>query len=76
MSARQAGYRAIRVTLTNRPGGDVAFLTVAVKRPTGRWDEWDLLFPAIRTTAEGLHSYEDVLESMISALQDIQRHGY
>lgn len=76
MSAARSGYRAIRVTLTNRPGGDVAFLTVAVKRPTGRWDEWDLLFPAVRTDASGLHSYADVLEAMITALQDIQRMGY
>jgi len=64
-------YKGIRVTLTQTPGDRPAILTLAVKGETARWDEWNLLFPAIRVPHRPLSDYRDVLAVVCSAVETL-----
>lgn len=62
-------YRGIRVTLTQAPGDRPSILTLSVKHVGRQWDEWNLLFPAIRVPARELTGYRDVLVVMVQAVE-------
>lgn len=44
----QSYYRGIRVSITQSDLERPCLVTVATKHLDKHWDEWDLLFPAIR----------------------------
>lgn len=54
-------YRGLRLTVTQPPDQGPSVLTLAVKHPAGKWDEWNLLFPALRIPHRELDGYEAVL---------------
>lgn len=49
MGDAKSEYRGLRITVTQNPGSDRMWVTLAVKQVHGRWDDWALLFPAIPT---------------------------
>lgn len=64
-----AVYLGARATFTLHPSHEHGYLTISVKTPDGRWDEWNLLMPAIRvpTGAVGTHlGAAEVLEAALS----------
>lgn len=61
-------YRGARATLTQHPGGDYMFLTIAVKDVRGRWDEWSLLMPALRVPSDVVDQHLGAAEALESAL--------
>lgn len=75
MSKRKAGsfYRGIKVTLTQAPGDRPCVVTVATKRADRPWDEWDLLFPAVRVPVpdSGIRGYTDILRLLVSAVEEL-----
>lgn len=62
-------YRGLRMTLTQAPGDSPSVLTLSVKHESGRWDEWNLLFPAIRVAHQPLEGYRDVLTVAVRAVE-------
>ena len=69
----ESRYRAVRLTVTAHPQGGPAIVTVAVKQPTGRWDDWHLLFPAIRCPLGAPGHALEVLETAQEALAAVYR---
>lgn len=72
--SRRAGslYRGFRVTLTEVPGSDACIVTLATKNLQDRWDEWSLLFPALRvplTDELAQPALADMLSLAIAALE-------
>lgn len=68
----RSAYRGFRVTLTEVPGADHCFVTLATKNAQQHWDEWTMLFPALRmplTDSVARASLADMLEVAIRALQ-------
>lgn len=74
MSARpaQSLYAGLRVTVTRSPVQDgPLWVTVAIKQVTGRWDEWSLLFPAVKVRGPdaSIDGWLEVLEYVIQELE-------
>lgn len=68
-------YRGLRVTLTQLPGGGATLVTVASKGERDRWDEWSLLYPAVRMGAVELDSADAALEAIGAAVTELLRRG-
>lgn len=49
-SPAESRYRGLRLTVTQNPGANQVWVTLAVKQEKGRWDDWTLMFPAIPVT--------------------------
>lgn len=62
-------YRGLRVTITQPPGDRPLVLTLSAKGEGSRWDEWNLLFPAIRVPTREILDYRDVLTVVIQAVE-------
>lgn len=73
----QSVYRGIRLTVTQPPDPDSpCIVTLAVKELYKPWDDWSLLYPAIRVPVRDIASHEDVLRAVartIEALIDADR---
>lgn len=64
-------YRGLRVTLTfGAEGTGTAFLTVAVKQPTGGWDEWTSLVPTVRIAHEFQADLQGAIDAVLMAMDD------
>jgi len=61
-------YRGIRVTLVQAPLTHTALVTVSVKGAAQRWDEWSLLFPALRADIGTPQNAYEVVEVLREAL--------
>lgn len=63
MAKRKAvsAYRGLRITVTQHPEQDNAYVSLSVKQVSGRWDEWALLFPALRVDAPPAESVTEAL---------------
>lgn len=68
-------YRGIRVGITQRDLDGPCLVTLSTKQLDQPWDEWDLLFPAIRVPIpdEGVGGYQDILKVAVSAVQALIR---
>lgn len=73
MGRAESRYRAVRLTVTAHPHGGASVVTVAVKQPTGRWDDWSLLFPALRCPLDSPSHALEVLEQAQEALAAVYR---
>lgn len=62
-------YRGLRVTVTQNPGHGASLVSVAVKPPRGAWDEWSLLFPAIKVETMKVDDYTGVLKVVIATVE-------
>lgn len=68
-------YNGIRISLSQPPGGGATFITIAVKHHTGGWDEWSLLYPAIRREFDAFNGASEAVEVLHEALGTILREG-
>lgn len=68
-------YKGLRVTVVQAPGDRPAILTVAVKPEAAGWDEWHLLFPALRVPHRELVSSGDVLALLAEVVEDLLSKG-
>lgn len=68
-------YRGLRVTITQLPDGGATLVTVAAKGPRQRWDEWSLLYPAVRMGALEVHSHMEALEAIQTAVGQLLASG-
>lgn len=68
-------YRGLRVTITQLPDGGATLVTVAAKSHSARWDEWSLLYPAIRMGELRVDSHLGALEAIQSAVQQLLSEG-
>lgn len=66
-------YRGMRLTVTEGPNGDWCLITVSVKQLHGKWDEWTMLFPALRLEHEPITSPKDALYLLSEALRMARR---
>lgn len=64
----QSRYRGLRATLTAAPDGSSCFVTVAIKKPTGRWDEYHLICPAIRLDIDAATTLTDAAAALSDGL--------
>lgn len=64
-------YKGLRITLTQAPGDSPSILCVSVKHPAGRWDEWNLLFPALRVPHRELDGYGAVLALLAETVETL-----
>lgn len=71
----QSLYRGLRVTVTQLPDDGACLVSVATKAEKARWDEWNLLYPAIRIEARTFDSHEAVLEALQTVIGDLLRRG-
>jgi len=62
-------YAGMRVTLTQTLGSDQCLVTVSVKGRQDGWDEWTLLFPAIRHHSGPLTSSVDAATAVGEAVE-------
>lgn len=62
-------YRGIRVTINQTGPEKPCLVTVSTKQLDRSWDQWDLLFPAIRVPVapEGIDGYVGILRLIQSA---------
>lgn len=68
----QSIYRGVRLTITQPPDGDQpCIVTLAVKQTYQPWDQWDLIFPAIRVPVGPLEGYSDVLKAVGRVLEGV-----
>lgn len=68
-------YRGLRLSVTQAPGDRPCIVTLATKAADRPWDDWSLLFPAIRVPMppQGINSYEGILEVVVAAVQAVLR---
>lgn len=65
-------YAGIRVTLTQPPDPDSpCIVTVSTKQTYQPWDQWDLLFPAIRVPVGPVNGYTDVLRTLCATIESL-----
>lgn len=65
-------YRGFRVTVTQDPARDTAWVTVATKQVRGRWDEWTLVFPALEITLGTPSGMAEVLDAVQQAFERVR----
>lgn len=68
-------YRGLRLTVTHTPEDGPSFLTLAVKSEVGGWNEWSLLFPAVRVPHRPLQDHRDVLALAAECLEGLLERG-
>lgn len=70
-------YRGLRLTITQAPGSDKVWLTIAAKTWQGRWDEWSLIVPAMPVEVDTTlkTSVSDLLNHAISVVVDRLEEG-
>ena len=64
-------YRGIRVTITQTGTDTPCLVSVSTKQLDEAWDQWDLLFPAIRVPIppDGVNGYLGILSLVGSAFE-------
>lgn len=66
-------YNGIKVTITQAPGDRPAVVTVAVKQREDHWDDWNLLYPAIRVPLRDIKGHRDVLRTIVDVVEELIR---
>jgi hypothetical protein len=68
-------YRGIRVSITQRDLETPCLVTLATKQLNAPWDQWDLLFPAIRVPVDPRDSdgYQGILRTVVRAVEELIR---
>lgn len=61
----------MRITLTQTLGSDQCLVTVSVKGRQDGWDEWSLLFPALRQDSGPLTSSLDAAVAVGEAVESV-----
>lgn len=61
-------YLGARATFTMHPEHDHGYLSISVKTLDGRWDEWNLLLPALRVPRGGQGTHLGAAEVLEAAL--------
>lgn len=64
-------YRGLRVTLTQSPDSRVCLVGVSTKAAEAPWEDWNLLFPAIRVPAREVNGYESVLRLLVDTIEGL-----
>lgn len=67
----RSNYRGLKVTLTQKPDGGVCLVSVSTKAAEAGWEDWNLLFPALRIQARPVSGYADVLRLLCDTLQGL-----
>ena len=72
-------YRGLRLTINQAPGDKPCIVTLSTKPLDRAWDEWSLLFPAIRVPVPvgGIDGYQAILRlaaDTIESLLEAERH--
>lgn len=67
-------YRGFRVTVTQHPSSDTAYVTISTKQVKGRWDEWTLIAPAMALDMSAPRSLGEVAGQVLRALQEAQEY--
>lgn len=64
-------YRGLRLTINQTGPDKPCLVSLSVKEMDKPWDQWDLLFPAIRVPIPpgGLDGYESCLTAVGSAIE-------
>lgn len=66
----KSNYAGVRLTVTQPPDqGAPCIVTLATKQTHQPWDQWDLLFPALRMPVRDIDSYVGILEAVRGVLQ-------
>lgn len=67
----QSIYRGIRLNITQQSLEKPCLVTLATKQLDRAWDQWDLLFPAIRVPVppDGVNGYLGILSVVNAAIQ-------
>jgi hypothetical protein len=73
MATNMSRYRGLRVQITQAPGMDSCLVTVAVKGLSAHWDEWSLVFPALRVDLGTAHNTYEAVEILKEALAVVSR---
>jgi len=68
-------YRGLRVTVTQLPADGACLVMVATKPERGHWDEWNLIYPAIRLEPRVFDSHEAVLEALQAVIGRLLADG-
>lgn len=68
-------YKGLRLTVVQAPDERPMVLTVAVKRESAGWDEWGLLFPALRVPHRPMDSSGDVLALVAEIVEQLLEQG-
>lgn len=68
-------YRGLRVSIVQRDLDTPCLVTLATKRLDAPWDQWDLLFPAIRVAVDPRDSdgYQGILRTVVRAVEELIR---
>lgn len=67
-----SNYRGLKVTVTQVPEREHCLVTVSTKEILKPWDDWSLLFPAIRVPSRELNGVDEVLELVQVALAHLR----
>jgi len=71
----QSRYRGLRLTVTQLPNDGALLVGVAVKAERAHWDDWNLLYPAVRLEPQALDSHMAVLECLQGVIQHLLADG-
>lgn len=66
-------YRGLRLNITQSPGDRPCIVTLATKPLDKAWDDWSLLFPAIRVPVPegGISGYQDILRLCVTVIEEL-----
>lgn len=62
-------YTGLRLTVTQQDPSRPCVVTLSTKQRESLWDDWNLLFPAIRVEVQPLNGYDDVLRAVVATVE-------